>query len=41
VLYSSLGLLPAGILIPTADGLKKVENIKVGDYVVVPSPNRN
>jgi hypothetical protein len=35
--YPVSGLLPAGTLIPTADGLKKAEDIKVGDYVVVPS----
>jgi len=31
----------AGTLIPTAAGLKPIEEIKVGDYVVVPSPERN
>ena len=39
--YPSSGLLPAGTLIPTADGLKRIEDIKIGDYVVVPSPERN
>lgn len=39
--YLSSGLLPAGTLIPTADGLKPIEDIKVGDYIAVPSPDRN
>jgi hypothetical protein len=39
--YPSSGLLPAGTLIPTSTGLKKIEDIEVGDYVVVPSPDRN
>jgi hypothetical protein len=39
--YPMSGLLPAGTLIPTADGLKKVEDIEVGDYVVVPAVDRN
>ena len=39
--YPSSGQLPAGTLIQTAAGLKPVEDICVGDYVVVPSPERN
>lgn len=39
--YPSSGLLPAGTLIPRADGLKPIEDIKVGDYIAVPSPDRN
>jgi len=39
--YPSSGLLPAGTLIQTATGLKPVEDIRVGDYVVVPSPEEN
>ena len=39
--YPSSGLLPAGTLIPTAAGLKKIEDIKVGDYITVLSPDRN
>jgi hypothetical protein len=39
--YSSSGFLPAGTLIQTAAGLKAVEDIKVGDQVIVPSPERN
>lgn len=35
--YPSSGLLPAGTLIPTADDLKKLDDIKVGDYIAVPS----
>jgi hypothetical protein len=41
VLYPSSGLLPAGTLIPTSNGLKKIEDIEVGDYIAVPSPDRN
>lgn len=39
--YPVSGLLLAGTLIPTADGLKPIEDIKVGDYIAVPSPDRN
>lgn len=39
--YPSSGLLPAATLIPTAAGLKPIEEIKVGDCVVVPSSHRN
>ena len=39
--YPMSGVLPAGTLIPTADGLKKIEDIKAGDYIMVPSPDRN
>jgi len=39
--YPSSGLLPAGALVPTAAGLKPIEDIRVGHYVVVPSPERN
>lgn len=39
--YPSSGLIPAGTLIATVAGLKPVEDIRVGDYVVVPSPERN
>jgi hypothetical protein len=39
--HPSSGLLPSGVLIPTADGLKPIEDIKVGDYIAVPSPERN
>jgi hypothetical protein len=39
--YLSSGLLPAGTLIQTSDGLKRIEDIKVGEYVVVPAPHRN
>jgi hypothetical protein len=39
--YPSSGLLPAGTLIPTSTGLKKIEDIEVGDYIVVPAPERN
>jgi len=39
--YPSSGLLPAGTLIPTAAGLKPIEEIEVGDYIVVPSSQRN
>jgi len=35
------GRLPAGTLIQTATGLKPVEDIRVGDYVVILSPERN
>jgi hypothetical protein len=38
--YLSSGLLPASTLIPTA-GLKPIKDIRVGDFVVVPSPERN
>jgi hypothetical protein len=39
--YPSSGLLPAGTLLPTADGLKRIEDIEVGDYIAVPAPDRN
>jgi intein/homing endonuclease len=39
--YPATELLSAGTLIPTADGLKPIEDIKVGDYIAVPSPDRN
>jgi hypothetical protein len=39
--YPSSGLLPAETLIQTAAGLKAIEDIRVGDYVVVPSSERN
>lgn len=35
--YPVSGLLPADTLIPTADDLKKLDDIKVGDYVAMPS----
>ena len=39
--YPATGLMTAGTLIPTADGLKPIGDIKVGDYILVPSPERN
>ncbi len=39
--YPVSGLFPAGTLIPTSTGLKKIEDIKIGDYDAVPSPERN
>ncbi len=39
--YPATGLLPAGTLIPTTDGLKPIEDIEIGDYIAVPSPDRN
>ncbi len=32
------GLLPAGTLLETADGLKAIEDVKAGDYIAMPRP---
>jgi hypothetical protein len=39
--FPCTGLWPAGTLIQTADGPKPIEDIMVGDYIAVPSPERN
>jgi len=39
--FPCTGLWPAGTLLETADGPKPIEEIEVGDYVVVPPSQHN
>lgn len=35
---SYTGLLSAGTLLETADGLKAIEDVKAGNFILVPPP---